>query len=247
MKDSSVRLIEGRNPIVEAFKAGTQIHQLYFEQGLKSDAKISFIKRQAAKQNIPTKKVARKVLERMSRTGVHQGVVCRAASLATYSLLSIIRFCEEKKKQPFFVLVTEVLYQYNLGALLRTSLAAGVDAVIVPKNTKEPGAVVSRASMGAVERVPLVFDNIYSALKILKDHGIKIVAADEKSNKKYYDASLRLPLALLVGGEDSGISRTMLKRADESVMIPMSPSTHSLNLSVAAGLLLYEVKRQNDR
>lgn len=246
MKKTSFRLIEGRNPTVEALKADTEIYQLFIELSVKGDAKIEYIRRQAAKRKIPVKKVPRSFLEKISITGVHQGVICQAAFLPTYSLASILRRCEEENKPPFLVLATEVLYQYNLGSLLRTALAAGVDAVIVPKNTKEPGPVVSRASMGAVEHIPLLYENIYSVLKILKDNGIKTIAAYEGAVKKYYDASLRLPLALVVGGEDSGLSQTMLSRVDQTLAIPMSAKSHSLNLSIAAGILLYEIKRQND-
>jgi 23S rRNA (guanosine2251-2'-O)-methyltransferase len=240
------RLIEGRNPAVEALKSGRQIFEVMIEEGMRSDEKINQILAYSRKNQIPLKKVPRRILERLSKTGIHQGIMLKVETLPDYSLESILKNCEAQEKQPLIVLVTEVLYQYNLGALVRTALAANVDAVVVPKKTKEPGAVASRSSMGAIEHIPVVYESTYSALRTLKDWGIRIVAADEKAKTKYYDADLRLPVALLVGGEDKGISQELISRVDQAVSIPMNPKAMSLNMSVAASVILYEIVRQND-
>ncbi len=244
--DHNFRQIEGRNPAIEALKADTEIFEVLLEKNLRSDGKISAIKSYASRKEIPVRIVPRKYLEQFSKTGVHQGVILKAAPLAVYSLPYILKQCEKEGRSAFILLFTELMYQYNLGAIVRSAAAAGVDAVVLPRKTKEPGAIASRASMGALEHMPIVYENIFVAIKTLQENGVKTVAADSSGSKKYYDCNMRLPLAILIGGEDRGISDNLLSRVDEVANIPCSPKVNSLNLSVAAALMLFETIRQND-
>lgn len=240
------RLIEGRNPVLEALKANTEIFELLIEEGIRHDEKINKIFSLSVKKQLPKRRFSRRKLDRISETKVHQGVIAKAAILEPPTISQIINNCYEKGKSPFFVVLPEVEYVQNLGAVMRTAEIFGANAVIISKREMEINAVVSRTSMGATEYIPLIHENLFTAFRIFKKEDIKIVAAETDSKKSLFEVDLSGPLALVIGGEHKSISETILKKVDERVYIPMFGQISSLNLSVAAGVLMYEVTRQRE-
>lgn len=241
------RLIEGRNPVLEALKAGTQIFELFVEEGVRHDEKVDQIFRLSAKNKIPKKRFRRKKLDKISKTKVHQGIIAKAAMSEPVTVSQIINDCYQEQKLPFFIVLPEVEYAHNLGAVMRSAEVFGAHAVLTNKREMEISAVVSRASMGATEHLPLIYENIFTAFKLFKKEDIKIIAAEASAKKSLFKAGLSGPIALVIGGEHRGITKTVLKRVDEKVFIPMFGQISSLNLSVAAGILMYEVAKQRSK
>jgi len=237
------RQVEGRNPVLECFKAGNKVFQLFIEEGVKADPKIKQILKLARNYQVPVIKKGRKNLARLSQTDNHQGVIAIAEELPNYSLKYILRRCAQKNKAPFLVILPEILYAYNLGSVFRTAEGAGVDAVIIDKRA-QLGPVVTSVAMGAVEHLPIIRENLFSALNLLLDEGIKIVAAEPSASKIYYNADLTLPLALIIGSENVGIKQNLLTKSCLKIKIPMLGRINSLNLGVSAAIILYESVRQ---
>jgi len=237
------RQIEGRNPVLEALKAKSSIYRIFLEEGITKSAKILDILKLARANQIEVVKRGRKKLQGLSRTSSHQGVIALAEPLPTFSLKEILKNCYRRDKDPFIVILPEVLHDYNLGAVARTAEAAGADCLLISKRVSI-GAAVSRASMGAIEYLPIVQESLYSALEVLKKDGIKIVAAESEAKSVYSKTKLTGPIALVIGSEDKGITSTLLNKIDLTVRIPSEGKVGSLNLSVAAALLIFEVIRQ---
>lgn len=238
------RLIEGRNPVLEALKAGTQIFELLIEEGVRHDEKISQIFSLSNKQQIPKKHFSRGRLDKVSLTKTHQGIIAKAEIPTPPTVAQAIDNCYQKGKLPFFVVLPEVEYAQNLGAVMRSAEVFDVDAVIISKREMEINAVISRTSMGATEHLPLIHENLFTVFKLFKKEDIKIVAAEVSGKKSLYKTDLSGPLALMIGSEHRGISETILKRVDEIVYIPMFGKISSLNLSVVAAILMYEAIKQ---
>lgn len=237
------RQIEGRNPVLEALKANSSVYKIFLEEGTVKNAKILDILKLARANKIEVVKRGRKKLQGLSRTNSHQGVIALAEFLPAISLKEILKNCYRREKDPFIVILPEVLHDYNLGAVARTAEAAGADCLIVSKRITIDAAV-SRASMGAIEYLPIVQESLYSALEILKKDGIKLIAAEPQAKTVYFKTKLTGPVAILVGSEDRGITNTLLNKIDLPVRIPSKGKVDSLNLSVAAALLIFEVVRQ---
>ena len=240
------RQIEGRNPVLEALKANSSVYRIFLEEGITKSPKILDILKLAQAGKIEVVKRGRKKLQGLSRTSSHQGVIALAEALPAFSLKEILQNCYRREKDPFIVILPEVLHDYNLGAVARTAEAAGADCLIVSKRVKIDAAV-SRASMGAIEYLPIVQESLYSALEILKTDGIKLVAAESEAKTVYFKTKLTGPIALVIGSEDRGLTSTLLKKIDLSVRIPSAGKVGSLNLSVAAALLIFEVVRQRSQ
>lgn len=240
----NLRQIEGRNPVLEALRAGSPVEKVLFEQAMHYDERLGEIKKRAQEAGIEINQSSRKVMQRLSRTGVHQGVIAWAQWPEEPAIKQILATASREEREPFFIILPQVTYEQNLGALLRTAEAAGVDAVIVSHRVIGLTPVVSRVAMGAAEYVPLIHENIFSVLRQLKDEGVRLVAAVASASKDMYEAKLTGPLALIIGEEHKGLSQTVNRRLDLTVKIPMFGKISSLNLSVAAGILMYEVVRQ---
>ena len=237
------RQIEGKNPIWEALKADNKISRIVIDENLSKDVKTREILSLAAAAKIPISKVGWKSLKRLSQTQTHQGIIALAEPLNFTSLPDVLKRCQKENKDPLLVILPKVLYEYNLGAIIRTGEAAGIDCLIINKKNRL-GPSVGRSSMGALEYLPIASENLFSALNLLKREGIKIVAAQMQAKLNYFEADLSGPLALVVGSEDKGISPILAKNIDENVRIPMRGRMTSLNMSVATGILLYEAVRQ---
>lgn len=239
------RQIEGRNPVLEAFRAKTPIDFLYLEEGLHLDDRLSEVYRLAAKQKTQIEKLSAKRLRQMSKTGGHhQGVIAHAEPWHSENFKIYFDQLLKKKDKPFFLILPEILYEHNLGAVLRSAEAAGVDGVILSNRGLPISPVVCKTAVGAEEHLPIFYENIFSTIKLLKNKAIKIYGLEEGDHKRIYNAKFEYGTALIIGAEDHGITETVAQHIDEFVSIPMLGNIGSLNMSVAASVCMYEIVRQ---
>lgn len=236
--------IEGRNAVIEAFRAGRSIDRLYILDGCQ-DGPVMTIKREAKKRDTPVKYVARERLDRMSETGKHQGVIAVAAAYEYAEVEDIFRAAEEKEEQPFVFLLDNIEDPHNLGAIIRTANLAGAHGVIIPKN-RAVGltATVARTSAGALNYTPVAkVTNLAKTIDELKKKGMWFVCAD-MDGTLMYQLDLKGPIGLVIGSEGEGVGRLVKEKCDMTASIPMKGNIDSLNASVAAGVLAYEIVRQ---
>ena len=236
--------IEGRNAVREAFQAGRTIDKLFVQDGLK-DSAISTILRAARKSGTTVRFVTKERLDQMSETGVHQGVIASAASYSYASVDEILAAADKKGESPFLFLLDGIEDPHNLGAIIRTANLAGAHGVIIAKN-RAAGltATVAKASAGAINYTPVAkVTNLGSTIEKLKERGIWFVCAD-MDGTTMYDLDLKGPIGLVIGNEGSGVSRLVREKCDFIASIPMRGDIDSLNASVAAGVLGFEIVRQ---
>lgn len=238
--------IFGINPVREALKAGRPIRLLLIAEQRKQDRDVLSILRLARDAGIEVRKVSRDALNREIPHGSHQGVVAVAAASAYAALDDILGVPAERGQIPLYLVLDGVEDPRNLGAILRTAETAGVHGVIIPER-RAAGLTesVAKASAGALEYVPVVkVVNISNTLEELKKSGVWVIGAEAGSEIVYWNADLTLPAALVLGGEDRGVRRLVREKCDYLVSLPLMGKIQSLNVSVAAGILLYEAMRQ---
>ena len=236
--------IEGRNAVLEALRSGKPIDKLYVLDGCQ-DGPVMTIKREAKKKGCFLKFVEKERLDQLSETGHHQGVVAVAAAYEYAELEDLFAAAEAKKEDPFFILLDNIEDPHNLGAVIRTANLAGAHGVIIPKN-RAVGltAAVARTSAGAINYTPVVrVTNLARTMDELKKRGLWMVCAD-MGGTKMYDLNLRGPIGLVIGNEGEGVGRLVKENCDMVASIPMKGDIDSLNASVAAGVLAYEIVRQ---
>lgn len=236
--------IEGRNAIIEAFRAGRTIDKLFVQDGCQ-DGPILTIKREAAKCGSLIKYVSRERLDQMSETGRHQGVIAYAAAYAYAEVEDILNRAKGKGEAPFIFLLDNIEDPHNLGAIIRTANLAGAHGVIIPKN-RAVGltATVAKASAGAINYTPVAkVTNLGQTIEELKKEGLWFVCAD-MDGTCMYDLDLKGPIGLVIGSEGTGVGRLVKEKCDFVAAIPMKGDIDSLNASVAAGVLAYEIVRQ---
>ncbi len=236
--------IEGRNAVIEAFRSGKTIDKLYILDGCK-DGPVMTIRREAARKDCQIKYVSKERLDQMSETGKHQGVIACAAAYAYAQVEDILKNAEDKGEPPFIFLLDNIEDPHNLGAIIRTANLAGAHGVIIPKN-RAVGltAAVGRASAGAVNYTPVArVTNLGSTIEDLKKKGLWFVCADMEGTCMY-DLNLKGPIGLVIGSEGNGVGRLVKEKCDYTASIPMKGDIDSLNASVAAGVLAYEIVRQ---
>lgn len=236
--------IEGRNAVIEAFRSGRTIDKLYVQDGCK-DGPVLTIKREAAKHGTLIKYVARERLDQLSETGKHQGVIAYAAACAYAEVEDILSAAKDKGEAPFLFLLDGIEDPHNLGAIIRTANLAGAHGVIIPKN-RAVGltATVAKASAGALNYTPVArVTNLGQTIEELKKEGLWFVCADMEGTRMY-DLDLKGPVGLVIGSEGSGVGRLVKEKCDFTASIPMRGNIDSLNASVAAGVLAYEIVRQ---
>ncbi len=237
-------LIEGRHAVLEAFCAGRFVDKLYVQEGCK-DGPVLSILREAKKGSVIVQYVSRERLEQLSPTGNHKGVVARMAAYGYASVEEILERARKKKEPPFLLLLDNVEDPHNLGAILRTANLAGAHGVIIPKR-RSVGltAIVARTSAGAVNYTPVArVSNLVATMKSLKKQGIWFVCG-AMDGVQMYDLDLTGPIGLVIGNEGEGVSRLVRETCDFAAAIPMKGDIDSLNASVAAGVLSYEIVRQ---
>ena len=236
--------IEGRNMVIEAFRSGKTVDKLYVQDGCQ-DGPIQTIKREARKQETIIKYVTRERLDQMSKTGKHQGVIAVAAAYEYSEVEDILQRAREKNEPPFLILLDSIEDPHNLGAIIRTANLAGAHGVIIPKN-RAVGltAAVVRASAGALNYTPVAkVTNLAKTIESLRKEGIWFVCAD-MDGKPMYKLDLKGAIGLVIGSEGEGVGRLIKERCDMVASIPMRGDIDSLNASVAAGVLAYEILRQ---
>ena len=236
--------IEGRNAVLEAFRSGKTIDRLFVQDGCK-DGPVMTIVREAKKQGTRIDYVSKERLDQMSDTGRHQSVIAYAAAYGYAEVADILKKAEEKGEPPFIILLDGIEDPHNLGAIIRTANLAGAHGVIIPKN-RAVGltATVARASAGAINYTPVAkVTNLTNTMKDLKNRGIWFVCAD-MGGDTMYDLNLTGPIGLVIGNEGDGVSRLVRQECDMIASIPMKGDIDSLNASVAAGVLAFEIVRQ---
>lgn len=234
--------VEGRNPVLELLRSGGTVHLVQVAKGLEGEQVIQEILSLAENRGIPVKFMPRQQLKKLSTTGLDQGVIAFTAPPTYVPLRKVL---EARGRNIFAVILDEVQDPQNLGSILRSAEAAGVDVVVIPKR-RSVGVTpaVHRASMGGSLYVPVARENLFTALKLLKEQGVQCVALDPTGSVDYFDMSLTGSLALILGGEDKGVSQALLRKCDLVVRIPMAGRLSSLNVGVAAALVMFERVRQ---
>jgi 23S rRNA (guanosine2251-2'-O)-methyltransferase len=237
-------MIFGTRAVIEAVQAGKEIDKIMMRRDLQNDLsrELFDIVRET---RIPIQRVPKEKLDRLTRKN-HQGVIAYIAAVTYQKLEDMVPFLYEEGKNPLIVLLDGVTDVRNFGAIARTCECAGVDAIVIPNhNSVSVNADAVKTSAGALLNIPVCKEvSIVEAIRFLKNCGYKVVAATEKAAENYTSADYANPVALVMGGEDYGISSDSLRICDEMVKIPVWGNIASLNVSAAAAVLLYEVVRQ---
>ena len=236
--------IEGRNAVIEAFRSGRTIDKLYILDGCQ-DGPVMTVRREAKKQDTIIKYVTKERLDQLSETGKHQGVIAVAAAYSYAEVEDILKKARDKGEPPFLFLLDNIEDPHNLGAIIRTANLAGAHGVIIPKNHAAGlTAVVARTSAGALNYTPVAkVTNLSRTIEDLKKEGLWFVCAD-MDGTTMYELDLKGPIGLVIGSEGEGVSRLVKEKCDMVAAIPMKGDIDSLNASVAAGVLAYEIVRQ---
>lgn len=236
--------IEGRNAVLEAFRSGKTIDKLFVLDGCQ-DGPVKSIIREAKKTDTIINFVDKERLDRLAGTGHHQGVVAQAAAYEYAVVEDILKAAKDKGEAPFIFILDEIEDPHNLGAIIRTANQAGAHGVIIPKR-RAVGltATVAKTSAGAINYTPVAkVTNISKTIEDLKKQGMWFVCAD-MDGTTMYDLNLTGPIGLVIGNEGSGVGRLVKEKCDFVASIPMKGDIDSLNASVAAGVLAYEIVRQ---
>ena len=242
--ENNVSMIEGRNAVREAFRAGKTIDRLFVQDGLKDGPVMDLIRR-AKKADALVDYVQKDRLDQMSETGRHQGVIAQIAAYEYAEVEDILKKAQDKGEAPFIFLLDEISDPHNLGAIIRTANLCGAHGVIIPKR-RAVGltATVAKASAGAIHYTPVArVNNMAQTIEELKKEGLWFVCAD-MDGEIMYDLNLTGPIGVVIGAEGSGVGRLVKEKCDFIASIPMKGDIDSLNASVAAGVLAYEVVRQ---
>lgn len=237
-------VIEGRNAVIEALRAGKTIDKLFVLEHCKEGA-MNTVLREAKKHDTVIHYVKRERLDQMSETGKHQGVIAYAAAYDYATVDDILKKAEDKGESPFVILLDDIEDPHNLGAIIRTANLAGAHGVIIPKHRASGlTATVVKASAGAINYTPVAkVTNISKTIEELKEKGLWFVCAD-MDGTTMYDLDLRGAIGLVIGNEGKGVSRLVKEKCDFVAKVPMFGDIDSLNASVAAGVLAYEIVRQ---
>lgn len=236
--------IEGRNAVLEAFRAGKPVDRIFVLDGCQ-DGPVKSILREAKKGDTIIQFVKKERLDQISETGKHQGVIAYCAAYEYAEIEDMFELAEKKGEPPFLILLDNIEDPHNLGAIIRTANQAGAHGVIIPKR-RAAGltATVARASAGAINYTPVAkVTNLSSTIEELKQRGMWFVCAD-MDGTRMYDLDLKGSIGLVIGNEGDGVSRLVREKCDYIATIPMKGDIDSLNASVATGVLAYEIVRQ---
>ena len=237
-------VIEGRNAVLEAFRSGRTIDKIYVLDGCQ-DGPVRTIVREAKKHGSLINFVTKERLSQLSETGKHQGVIALAAAFEYSTIDDMLKLAEERGEAPFLILLDNIEDPHNLGAIIRTANLAGAHGVIIPKR-RAVGltATVAKTSAGALNYTPVAkVTNLVKTMEELKEKGLWFVCAD-MDGEQMYDLNLTGPIGLVIGNEGEGVGRLVKENCDFVAGIPMKGQINSLNASVAAGVLAYEIVRQ---
>ena len=235
--------IYGIRSVIEAINSSKDIDKVFIQTGLKGKL-IGQLESLIRKKNINFSFVPKQKLDRLSKKN-HQGVIARIAPIKFYTIDSFSTVIE-KSKNPFILILDQINDVRNFGAIIRTAEISGVDGIIIQNSSSAPiNSDTIKTSAGAIFNIPICkVNHIKDAIYHLQSLNISIISASEKSVKNIYDVNLKGPIAIIMGSEQKGINKSVIKLSDESVKLPMYGKIESLNVSVACGIFLYEVVRQ---
>jgi len=236
--------IFGIRPVIEALKSGKEIEKIMIQKGLRGEG-FHQLNSLVKELEIPVQFVPVDKLNQMTRLN-HQGVMAFISEISYQKLESIIPFSYEQGKSPLILMLDRITDVRNLGAIARTAECAGVDGLLLPeKGSAQLNAVAVKTSAGALYTLPVSRSpNLKEAIQFMKNSGLRIIAATEKASIDYTEADFTKPMALIMGSEEDGVSEEYLKLTDQRVRIPLLGDIESLNVSVATGVILYEILRQ---
>jgi 23S rRNA (guanosine2251-2'-O)-methyltransferase len=234
----------GRNPVLEALKSGRDINKIFIIEGLHKGVMLQ-ITQIAKENNVIVQFVPKKKLDQMNE-GNHQGVIAHVAAYQYSELDDLFKLAEQRNEPPFFLILDEIEDPHNLGSIMRTADAVGAHGIIIPKR-RAVGltATVAKVSTGAIEYIPVVrVTNIARTIEELKERGIWIAGTDAKGSQDYRRLDGGMPIGLVIGSEGKGMGRLIRDKCDFLFHLPMEGKVTSLNASVAAAILMYEVHRK---
>ncbi|MDF2724443.1 MAG: methyltransferase [Paenibacillus sp.] len=238
-------MIAGKHSVMEALRSGRTIHKIWIAEQAQKHQTAAIIA-EAKKQQVVVQMVDKRKLDQLVSDVPHQGIVAQAAAHDYVEVGDLLERARARGETPFLLILDEIEDPHNLGSILRSADCTGVHGVIIPKR-RSVGltATVSKISAGAVEYVPVArVTNIAQTIESLKQEGIWVAGATVDANQLVYDADLKMPLAIVIGNENQGIGRLIKEKCDFLVKLPMAGRINSLNASVAASVLMYEVVRQ---
>lgn len=240
-------IIIGRNPVLEALHENSDIEKVYLLQGITGEFE-KVLRHLCRKKDVPLQIIPK---ERMSRfsTANHQGVIALKPSIDYYKVEDVVAHCYENGRMPLLLILDEITDVGNLGAIARSALGFGVDAIIVPTTGTAPiNADSIKASAGALLKLQVCrVPSLGNTIKYLQECGISILASSLEANTNISTLDLKVPMAIIIGSEDLGVKPHLLRESDQRFIIPQSDAMESLNVSVASGIMLYEVfKQRND-
>jgi 23S rRNA (guanosine2251-2'-O)-methyltransferase len=241
--------IEGRNPVLEALKSERPLNKILLARDFGQHSAVAEIIQLAKARNIPVERVTKEVVNKLSMTGVHQGIIAFAAAKEYISLEELFAISREKNQPPLYCILDGIEDPHNLGAIIRTAEASAIHGVII-RSRREVGltASVAKASSGAIEYMPVArVTNISQTIEILKRLNIWSIGIDPTGKVNYTEVDFTLPTAFIIGGEGKGISELVKKRCDYLVSIPMRGRINSLNASTAAAIVMYEALKQRGK
>lgn len=244
-KDDANKLIFGIRPVIEAIRSGKEIEKIFFQQGTGS-ALMAELNDEIKKYKIPFQFVPAEKLNHLMKSKNHQGVVAQLSPVTYRDIEDIIPTIFEKGETPLVIILDRITDVRNFGAISRSAECAGVHALIIPsKGSAQINSDAIKTSAGALYQIPVCrSENLKQTCDFLKKSGLRIVACTEKTDKSIYETDLTVPTAIIMGSEEDGISEECLKMSDAKAMIPLFGKIESLNVSVSAGVTLYEVVRQ---
>ncbi|MDP4181934.1 MAG: 23S rRNA (guanosine(2251)-2'-O)-methyltransferase RlmB [Bacillota bacterium] len=246
--DKNSDILEGRNPVLEALKSGRTINKILLAKGDR-EGSIRQIAALAKDMGITVQEVDRRNLDSISITKSHQGVIAYVSVKDYVEVDDILKASQDKGQPPFILILDEINDAHNLGSILRTADAVGVHGVIIPKR-RAIGltSVVAKASAGAIEYVPVArVSNISQTIDYLKKNNIWVIGTDQTGEKEFYKSDLKGPVAIVIGSEGEGMGRLVREKCDFVVNIPMMGNISSLNASVAAAVVMYEILKQRGK
>ncbi len=238
-------IIYGKNTVIEALKAGQPLEKIFIAQGIKP-GNVNAVKLAASAGNIPIREVNRKKITELVGHVNHQGIVAIASEIGYRSLEDIFDIANKKNEPPLIALLDEIQDPHNLGAIMRSAEAFGLHGIIITKN-RSVGLTetVAKISAGAIHHIAVIrVTNLSQTIEELKSRGIWIIGADQKSEQRIQDVDLTMPLGIIIGSEGKGIRRLIREKCDFLVQIPMTGKINSLNASVAAAIVFWEVSRK---
>ena len=243
-KSENSLLIEGRNAVLEALRSEKPIDKIFVQDGCQ-DGPVRTIVREAKKRDVILNFVDKERLNHLSETGRHQGVIAYGAAYEYASVEDMLALAEKKGEDPFLILLDNIEDPHNLGAIIRTANLVGAHGVIIPtRRAAGLTAVVARTSAGALNYTPVAkVTNLKKTMEDLKEKGLWFVCADMDGDVMY-DVNLKGPIGLVIGNEGEGVGRLVKETCDFVASVPMKGEIDSLNASVAAGVLAYEILRQ---